>query len=123
MLPGRAILVTAMPLVALTVRPAMADAIDGHWCHQDNRRISIEGPAIVTPGGSRITGNYARHSFTYVVPASEPGAGQTVAMSLMNEMTVHLRIGTDGAMQEWHRCGPPVSHRREPANAQRTMNG
>jgi hypothetical protein len=36
-------------------------------------------------------------------------------MLLVNEETVHLRIGaaptysSDGPMQVWHRCGPPTS--------------
>jgi hypothetical protein len=36
-------------------------------------------------------------------------------MALVNEDTVHLRIGTgpayssDGPVQVWHRCGPPTS--------------
>lgn len=123
MSPGRSIPIIAASLVALAGRPALADAIDGHWCHQDNRRISIEGPAIVTPGGSHINGNYSRHFFSYVVPSSEPDAGQTVAMSLANEMTVHLRVGVDGGVQEWHRCGPPISLRGVPPHVRRTMNG
>jgi hypothetical protein len=41
--------------------PAWADAIDGHWCFTDSERISIQGPAIVAPTGSRIQGDYSRH--------------------------------------------------------------
>ena len=37
-------------LIALSV-PAHADAIDGDWCRADGKRMSIHGPAIVTPGG------------------------------------------------------------------------
>ena len=94
---------------------ARADAIDGHWCFTDGQRISIQGPAIVTPAGSRIQGDYARHFFSYVVPEADPGAGQTVSMTLLNEDTVRLRIGTaaapsyDGPGEIWHRCGPPTS--------------
>ena len=94
---------------------ARADVIDGHWCYPDGRRISIQGPAIVTPGGSHIDGNYSRHFFSYVVPPSEPDAGQTVFMALMNEETVRLRLGAapsypaDASEQVWHRCGPPTS--------------
>ena len=95
--------------------PAWADVIDGHWCFTDGERISIQGPAVVTPAGSSIQGDYSRHYFTYVVPPTDPGAGQTVSMMLINEDTVHLRIGTgpsyssDGPVQVWHRCGPPTS--------------
>jgi hypothetical protein len=95
--------------------PALADAIDGHWCFTDGKRISIQGPAIVTPGGSHIQGDYGRHSFSYVATPADPGAGQTVSMLLINDDTVHLRIGApatysaDGSVQVWHRCGPPTS--------------
>ena len=95
--------------------PALADAIDGHWCFTDGKRISIQGPAIITPGGSHIQGDYGRHSFSYVVPPADQGAGQTVSMALINDDTVHLRIGTgpayssDAPVQVWHRCGPPTS--------------
>jgi hypothetical protein len=94
---------------------ATADAIDGHWCYPDGRRISIQGPGIVTPAGSHIQGDYARHYFTYVVPPVDPDPGQTVFMALVNEDTVHLRIGAmpsyspDETTQVWHRCGPPTS--------------
>ncbi len=70
--------------------PALADAIDGDWCHQPSgRRISIRGPQIVTPGGKHMEGDYSRHWFNYVVPAPEPGAGQTVFMTLFDENTVN----------------------------------
>jgi hypothetical protein len=95
--------------------PARADVIDGHWCYADGKRISIEGPAIVTSGGSHIQGDYSRHFLTYVVPPADPDAGQTVSMTLINEDTVQLRIGaapsysSDGPAQVWRRCGPPTS--------------
>ncbi len=102
-------------LIVAVAAHAWADAIDGHWCFTDGQRISIQGPAIVTPAGSRIQGDYARHFFSYVVPPADPDAGQTVSMTLVNEDTVHLRIGatpsysSDGPTQVWHRCGPPTS--------------
>ncbi len=90
---------------------ARADAIDGNWCHADGRRISISGPQIVTPGGNRISGNYGRHDFSYIVPADEKPGGQTVNMTLLNEYTVHLRVGKDAAApnEEWKRCAPSIS--------------
>ena len=36
---------------------ARADAIDGMWC-QGSRSMQIDGPAIVTPGGISMTGEY-----------------------------------------------------------------
>jgi hypothetical protein len=100
---------------AMGACPALADVIDGHWCFPDGKRFSIQGPTIVTPGGSHIQGDYARHFFSYVVPQGDPGTGQTVSMILINEDTVQLRIGpapsysSDGPAQVWHRCGPPTS--------------
>jgi hypothetical protein len=111
-------LAAAVPAAAVCLAgafPVWADAIDGHWCFPDGKRISIQGPDIVTPGGSHIQGDYARHFFAYLMPQAEVGGGQTVSMTLINEDTVHLRIGTapsyssDGPAEVWHRCGPPTS--------------
>lgn len=50
---------------------ARADAIDGNWCAEDGRTLTINGPRITTPAGSTITGDYSRHGFVYVIPANE----------------------------------------------------
>lgn len=90
--------------------PALADAIDGHWCHNDGRRFSIRGPEIITPGGKAMEGNYSRHWFSYVVPAPEPGAGETISMTLLNENTVATKRGETGSGEEiWIRCSPSIS--------------
>ena len=94
--------------VLLAANTARADAIDGDWCHADGRKLSINGPQIVTPGGARIAGDYDRHHFTYVVPASEPGAGAQVNMILMSELQMRLKPPS-GEEQLWRRCGKPVS--------------
>jgi hypothetical protein len=91
-------------LVAFMPGGARADAIDGNWCAQDGRVMSIDGPAIVTPGGSQISGNYSRHAFSYVVPPGESGAGATVLMILLNEETVRLAPGNGAPEEIWHRC-------------------
>ena len=98
--------------LTLFAAPAFADAIDGDWCHRpDGRRFSIRGPDIVTPGGAHLQGDYRRHSFSYAVPAPEPGAGKTVFMMLLDENTVHLRLGEAFAAnpETWIRCSPSVS--------------
>ncbi len=102
------------PVVAslLLVGPALADAIDGNWCHSDGRRLSIRGPEIVTPAGKTMEGIYSRHWFSYVVPPPEAGTGQTIHMTLLNENTVHLRLGEASTTPEtWIRCTPSVSAR------------
>ena len=96
----------------LIAAPAFADAIDGDWCHAPSgRRFSIRGPDIVTPAGTHLQGNYSRHAFSYAVPALEPGAGKTVFMTLLNENTVHLRLGEAfaGNPETWIRCSPTTS--------------
>src|SRR5438093_8049916 len=90
--------------LALTSVTARADAIDGDWCAADGRRLSILGPAITTPGGARITGDYSRHHFRYVVPKAEPGAGDTVEMSLRSEEEVWVQPRLDAEIEAWHRC-------------------
>ncbi len=87
-----------------------ADAIDGSWCHADGRHMSIEGPAIVIPTGKKITGDYDRHAFNYVVPTGERDTGTAVAMILVDDDTIHLTMGeAKDAMQVWHRCTLPTS--------------
>jgi hypothetical protein len=102
-------------LLGLAAAPALADSIDGNWCHQNGRRMMISGPSIVTPAGTKAQGDYGRHDFTYVVPATDPGAGTTIRMVLMGEMHVRVQEG-DAAAVVWDRCGPSIS--ALPARAQ-----
>jgi len=94
----------ALCAIGLSVEAARADAIDGDWCAADGRRLSIAGPAITTPGGARITGDYSRHHFRYVVPKAEPGAGETVEMSLRSEQEVWVQPRPEAPIEAWHRC-------------------
>lgn len=97
------------------VAPAMADAIDGDWCFSDGRHFSIDGPKIVTPAGTRMMGDYGRHSFLYTTPDAEAGAGQLVTMILLNDNAVQLTTseGASGTakspIQIWQRCTPVTS--------------
>ena len=53
-MPGERLgLALALAALAYGLAPggARADAIDGHWCAPDGRVMTIEGPAILTPGG------------------------------------------------------------------------
>lgn len=102
--------------------PAWADAIDGHWCSADGRRMNIDGPAIITPGGRHMRGNYDRHHFSYVVPIPEADAGQTVAMTLLGETVVRVQVGA-GEPQLWNRCPAPLSWRLGPDQETRTGHG
>ena len=94
--------------LCLFATPALADSIDGAWC-RPGLRLVINGPTIVTPGGTRMSGTYDRHGFSYVVPAGEPGAGKTVDMRLLGEHDMQSRVGADGAVDDWRRCGPATS--------------
>jgi hypothetical protein len=107
---GRAALL-AFGFAAIT-SPAMADAIDGHWCAQDGRYVHISGPQIVTPGNNRVSGTYSRHNFSYVVPANEPAAGATITMDLLGEYLMHSYVGprtADSKPDVWNRCAARVS--------------
>ena len=88
--------------------PALADAIDGDWCNGISS-LHINGPAIRTPGGKDMTGDYDRHAFRYVAPAGEKYAGAEVVMRLMSEeeMLLMRRIdGSDSPVETWKRCQP-----------------
>jgi hypothetical protein len=100
----------AMVALLVYAGPAFADAIDGDWCRDDGKRMSISGPEIRTPGGQQTRGDYDRHYFSYVVPAGEPGAGETVSITLLSEYLAHARQGsTNAPVQVWNRCQPGVS--------------
>jgi hypothetical protein len=98
---------TAVLLLSATT--ARADVIDGDWC-LGLKTISIHGPEIVTPGGHRAQGDYTRHSFSYTIPAGEPGTGEMVEMVLRGEYLLHARQGgADAPLQEWRRCSARTS--------------
>jgi hypothetical protein len=87
-----------------TTVPAWADSIDGNWCDSKGHTMSISGPTIVTPGGTRMEGRYSRHSFAYTVPERESQAGSAVNMLLMNETTIRLQVNGAEPGEIWHRC-------------------
>lgn len=84
-------------MLLTSVHISLADAIDGDWCKADGKRMRIRGPEIVTPGGNQTRGEYTRHSFSYVVPAGEAGAGDNVSIVLLSEYLAHARQGSDTA--------------------------
>jgi hypothetical protein len=106
---GKGVIGALLLLLLLSATAARADAIDGDWC-LGAKTMSIRGPDIVTPGGQRMKGDYTRHSFSYTVPAGEPGTGETVAMILRGEYLLHARQGgQDAPLQEWRRCSARTS--------------
>lgn len=111
---GVSLLPAAAVALLLSATAARADAIDGDWCYPGGKRLSIEGADIVTPGGRRAKGNYDRHAFSYEVPETEPGAGTTIYMILIDDETMYLRAGKapgfgKGEADVWRRCAPPTS--------------
>ncbi|MFV0296629.1 MAG: hypothetical protein ACK5JT_10980 [Hyphomicrobiaceae bacterium] len=89
---------------------ASADAIDGDWC-RNGRHFTIDGQKIMTYGGTAMTGDYTRHTFSYIVPANEPEAGTEIIMQLQSETELrlfHQGGGTGRSRQSgpetWNRC-------------------
>ncbi len=94
----------ALAALAATSVPCLADVIDGNWCNEKTgQSMQIEGPMIVTPGGTRIEGRYSRHAFFYTVPEREAGAGTAVHMQLLDENDVRVQVGEETAIV-WKRC-------------------
>ena len=103
MLPG--VLLASITLFLAGLAPAHADAIDGQWCSPKGKHLKIDGATIVTPGGTKMQGQYDRHSFTYVVPPKEPGAGTKIYMSLLGEEELDVHSGSPVTKPErWKRC-------------------
>lgn len=104
----RRFLVLIAAAAAFVPAAARADSIDGHWCASDGRHVEIRGSAIETPRGTVTNGQYGRHDFTYVIPASDPGAGDQVRMQLVSEETMRWSQA-GGAVETWRRCQPKIS--------------
>ena len=104
----RILAAAVMAALLLPAAPALADKIDGNWCFTDSRHMSIDGPAIVTPGGTSMTGEYDRHGFRYVVPAGEADAGAEVDMIQYDDYTIQVTTtpadGGGARTETWKRC-------------------
>jgi hypothetical protein len=111
-----AFVILAAAAVLLPPSEGYADQIDGHWClKKPFKRLSIDGNTIITPRGSRATGENTHHGFTYQVPSNEPGAGSVVVMDQLSDDEIHLRTGADrksaqaAKPQSWGICPPNIS--------------
>ena len=83
---------------------ALADQLDGDWCFPaDGRSLTINGDDIVTPSGAKTIGDYRRHTFSYVIPDRDPGAGAEIHIRQLNDLTMVLRQ-PDGTEETWNRC-------------------
>jgi hypothetical protein len=92
----------------LGAAPALADSIDGDWCAPDGGiSLSIHGSTIRTPGGQTLAGDYRRYSFSYVAPAGDWQAGQTIEMQFVRRLGVRVKIG--GTESLWLPCPPGTS--------------
>ncbi|MCP8938779.1 hypothetical protein NK718_09660 [Alsobacter sp. SYSU M60028] len=94
----------ALAALAVSSAPAWADSVDGNWCDEKGRTLSIEGYTILTPGGHKTQGDYSRHRFSYVVPNAEPDEGSPVSMLLINENTMRATTGQQPGSVIWTRC-------------------
>ncbi len=102
----------ALPFAALSLVAggvAVAGNIDGSWCAEDGRRISVDGLAVMTPGGQPATGRYTARAFTFVLPAGEWQAGAEIWMEPKGSDAVRvstLETGHQGPPPHglWRRC-------------------
>jgi len=103
------ILTGATSALFIQSNPSMADQIDGDWCFPgDGRNLHIQGDDIVTPNGTDTKGDYTRHAFRYVVPDTDPGAGDEINMRQLNDQTMVL-LRPDGTEETWKRCNLQTS--------------
>ena len=82
---------------------AHADAIDGDWCNKSGKHLKINGSNITTPEGPQITGDYDRHSFSYLSTAGGQHANKKIQMQLLSDDLMQMTL-PDGATQNWRRC-------------------
>lgn len=85
--------------------PAIADQIDGEWCSEDGKHLTINGPKIRIPSGKLIIGDYDRHGFIYTGPEGDPEAGQKIRMVQQNHEHMKLyRSTAPKSAEDWRRC-------------------
>ena len=95
-------------------QPTTSEREDGLLVAASDRYSDIYGSSWkFTPGGKRMTGDYDRHAYAYVVPDGEKGAGSTMFMVQLNEETIWVKIGTPpsaaGDSEMWRRCSERIS--------------
>ena len=98
----------AMAWLALLATQANAQGIDGEWCRME-RSFKIQGPSILTYGGSQVTGENEQNAFRYFAPANEPESGTEIFMILRSEQTLYLLRRPQGqkdfhGREAWQRC-------------------
>lgn len=94
---------------AFTAAPVRADQIDGNWC-RGLKHLFIDGPTIITPGGTKITGTYDRHGFRYIVPTGEPDTRATISMTQIDDDLMQMTSsGNPDERQDWARCERKIS--------------
>jgi len=108
-LSKRIVCLAVLALTTISASPVKADQIDGNWC-RGLKQLSIDGHNIITPGGTKMTGEYDRHGFRYVVPASEPDAGAAIIMSQVDDGLMQLSTSAKpDDLQDWNRCDRKIS--------------
>lgn len=85
--------------------PAWADRVDGEWCDAKGLRVLIQGDAITTPGGAKVSGQNRRHVFSYDAPAGEALAGH-VRFQQHNDDLMRSVSDDSAGEREWRRCKP-----------------
>ena len=101
-------LILGVAVVFISPAVAFADAIDGDWCLKA-KKLNIDGPKIVTPGGKTLAGDYDRHGFRYVAPAGERSAGKKIILNVLDDENMERRVGNSGKAEMWRRCPAPIS--------------
>jgi hypothetical protein len=96
----RVLIFAALSTVSLDAR---ADAIDGDWCNKSGKHLKINGSNIKTPEGSQVTGDYDRHSFSYLSTLGGEHANKKIQMQLLSDDLMRLTL-PDGETQNWRRC-------------------
>jgi len=108
-MPTKSVLfLSGLMLFASAAFPAYADQIDGRWCNK-GRQVTIESPAIITPSGKRVNGEFDRHSFSYTIPAGEKYAGEKGEFEVQHDDLVHFTRSGSSQFEEWEPCPSPTS--------------
>lgn len=95
-------------LAAVAAGPASANAIDGSWCADDDRRFDIDGAELIYGSGATADGEATDRSFTFTAPEDEANANSRMSTFMIDEDTLRVIVDGEHFSEDWNRC-PPVS--------------
>ena len=85
-------------------------AVDGKWCSDDGRTISVNGLTVVAANGLPAVGAYTEKAFYFAEPRADGRAGPEIWMEPKGPDAVRVSVVSEVQKEPpphdlWSRCG------------------